>query len=131
MKGEGVSRKKIMLITGSWESTIVVCGNHPDKADLPIMNIASGGSHSLRYVCPKNNPLNRDEDEPCCENQLSLQDYEKILDHIAKVFEDAELNGEKPYLLYHKWKHKTHQYEIIEHSRDRIVVKYTEITKKR
>ncbi|MBQ8895448.1 MAG: hypothetical protein IJY88_01480 [Clostridia bacterium] len=113
------------IISGAWKNTVFVCGNHTDEKNLnlPVMEI-SAGPRSLSYICPKCNPLNRAEGEAKCCNEISLNDYEKAIQHLSDKIIEAEDNDEQLCLLHHKWKRKTMNFEVIEHKNDRLVVKF-------
>lgn len=107
-------------ISGSWEKIKLLCGNHEE----PIEMVIHQGGASLFYSCPKYYPDNRTEDEKVCINRLSLKDFEtKLLGHINDLIVSAEINGEVLNLKHHKWKANGIEFEILEHTDDKIVVK--------
>ena len=109
------------LITGSWSDTKLVCGNHPNTDELPEMQLQAS-AHSLAYVCPKCDILNRGENEPACKNRLSAVEYEKMLNHVASIIADAEEHDEVPNLRHYHWKKKTLSFKVISHEKDKMII---------
>lgn len=103
------------LITGSWDKTKLVCGNHKNTENLPVMTLKLFG-RTLFYACPH------------CNNRLSSFDYEKMLGHIASVLADAEENNVVQNLENYHWKKKAIEYTVKHHKGDNMVVAVVDAT---
>lgn len=108
------------LISGSWENTKLVCGNHP-AGELPEMELELV-SRVPTYCCPKCNPLNCSDNEPICRNRLSAYEYEKMLDYVAGLIADADDAGETPNLKSYTWRRKAISFKILEHKGDAMTI---------
>jgi hypothetical protein len=105
------------LISGSWKNTHLVCGNHPDSEVAPKMELAvSGATMTPIYACVERNGATK------CPNCISLREYEKMLDHIAKEIISAEENDESVNLTNFCWRKKSLYFDIKKHSNDEVVV---------
>lgn len=112
------------MVKNFWNMVELYCGNHNyQDGDEIIKMTPKEGPLSLFYSCPKYYPENRDELERACANRLDLVNYEKMIDHLSKLFEEAELNGSKVNFKNHKWKEKGIEYEVFEHTEKSIKVK--------
>lgn len=109
------------LITGAWNNTTLVCANHPNLDEAPVMDI-SATSRTLSYVCPKCNVMNCGEDEDVCKNRLPVYEYEKMLDHIASVIADAEDNDEITNLRGYHWRKKSYAFKVLKHEDGNMVI---------
>ena len=74
------------------------------------------------YNCPKYKDDQREANERKCSNRISPVEYEKMIDHISKILEDAELNNEKLNLAGYKWKSKGILFEVFEHDNEKIKI---------
>ena len=64
------------FISGSWENTHVMCGNHNGDYKNE-MRLETFGK-SLEYVCPCYYEEEREKGAPACNNRIPLKEYEKI-----------------------------------------------------
>ena len=111
------------IITGAWESTKIVCGNHKETDETPEMFLTSSG-RTFSFCCPKCNPLNLTDDEKACKNQLSSYDYEKVIEFISEKIVNAEANGEQINLCNFRWKRKTQEFKVIKHDNEEIIIEF-------
>ncbi len=109
------------MIMGIWGNIILVCGNHKEQKQ-PEM-VVEQGPYSLFYACPKHHI---EQGEMPCYNLINLIDYDKMIDHISNELIKADEKGEKPCLLHHKWKRKSQQFEVIEHTPDKLVIEFVD-----
>lgn len=99
------------IISGSWQSITLVCGNHEDKTH--IMKLQEGTT--LCYTCPSHDK----EGEEKCSNFITLTEYEKMLDYIANLLVDADTAGQVMDLTHYRWKTRSGiEYEILEQTKD-------------
>lgn len=110
------------MITGSWNKTTLICGNHPDGDEHKM--IIQQGPHSLFYACPKHNFDKLEKGETPCYNRINLVDYEKMLNHIADILVDAEINGEEICLTNYTWHSKGKEFKVLKHDKDGLVIKF-------
>lgn len=104
------------MIHGIWNNINLKCGCHKEYIDLEIQQ----GPHSLFYACPKYHPENRDSNERACANRINLVDYENMIKHLSEILTNAEMNNEVIVLTGYKWVSKSIEYEIINHTKDKI-----------
>lgn len=111
------------MLTGIWKDIEIYCGNeHSELIKLEPRQ----GPLSLFYACPKYYEENRTELEHKCDNRISLNEYEALVEHISDKITDAELNDQILNLKGYCWKNKGVLYEVIEHSK-KIKIKVTNI----
>ena len=115
------------MLTGAWENTKLVCGNHPETGDLPEMQMEPT-AHTLFYGCPKSSICNCNDDETPCKNRLSIYEYEKMLDHVASVIAEAEMEDEIPNLRNYKWRRKGLSFRVLEHDGDKMIISVVDKT---
>jgi hypothetical protein len=106
------------LITGSWGNTTLVCGNHPTPPEMELETVG----RNLMYVCPKCSALHRNAGEEACNNKISSLEYEKMLNHIAKMMADADERDEVPNLRNYRWRRNSIEYKILEHDGPKMTV---------
>lgn len=107
------------LIKGFWETTILVCGNHPGEEIE--MTIKSGPS-SLFYACPKYDADKRTSAESPCFNRISLKEFEGMLDDIFEQLTGDESGCTVLNLTNHAWTRKGIEYKIIQHTDKQIKI---------
>lgn len=110
------------MITGSWNKTTLICGNHPEGEEHQM--IIQQGPHSPFYACPKYNIENLKPNEIQCYNRINLNDYEKMLNHIANILVEGEINGEEICLTNHTWKYRGKEFKVLNHDKNGIVIKF-------
>lgn len=111
------------MIKGIWNMIEVYCGDKSKHGDnLPKLEVVQGVFNGYFYNCPKYRDDQREPGERKCCNRISPVEYEKMIDHISKLLEDAELNNEKINLVGYKWKTKGIMFEIFEHDNEKIKV---------
>ena len=66
------------MIKNFWKQIEVVCGNHGE--DKTVKMSWKQGHRSMFYSCPKYYPDARVEGERACRNNVSVEDFEKIVD---------------------------------------------------
>ena len=74
------------------------------------------------YACPKYYPENREPNERACNNNLTITDYLKMVNHIDKILTQAELNDEKLNLTNIRFKIGRVEYHVTEHSSRKIKI---------
>lgn len=109
------------LITGAWGNTTLVCGNHPEQANPPTMELETSG-RTLMYVCPKCSALHRSAGEEPCKNRLSSVEYEKMLTHVAKMLAEADARDEVPNLQNYRWRRNSLEYKILKHDGAKMTI---------
>lgn len=110
------------MIKGIWNMIDVYCGDKTKHKVLPKLEVVQGVFNGYFYNCPKYKEENRTPDERKCCNRISPVEYEKMIDHISKLLEDAEMNNEKINLTGYTWKSHGIQFEIFEHTDNKIKV---------
>jgi len=102
------------MIKGFWQTTILVCANHPD--DQEIVMTLQQGPKNLFYACPKYHAENRTEGEQTCANQITLKEFENMLDKIFTVLEKADENNTVMNLANYSWKARGAQFKVLSHT---------------
>ena len=110
------------MIQNLWQNIVLYCGNHEKENELVKMTIQNGPS-SLFYACPKYYPDNREVGEKACPNRINFVDFEKFVNHLSDIIEDANKNFETVGLTGHKWTYKTITFEVFSYKEDKIKVK--------
>jgi hypothetical protein len=114
------------MIKGIWDMIEVYCGDkhkHGDDCDkLPKLEIVQGVYNGYFYNCPKYRDDRREPGELKCHNRISPVEYEKMIDHISNLLEEAEMNNEKINLVGHTWKSHGIKFEIFDHTENKIKV---------
>ena len=106
------------MITKIWNNIELYCGNH----EVPVKMTIKDGGLSLFYACPKYYPENRDEHELACVNRINFVDFEKFVNHISSLLEEAENNNSSLNLTNYKWIYKSIEFNIIYHDEELIKV---------
>ena len=102
-----------------WQDIEVYCGNnHEEKVKLQVQQ----GPFSLFYACPKYHPENRTDSERACPNRINLIDYEAMVLHVDDMLMKASLDNHSENMKNVKWKSKGIEYEIIDHTQDKITI---------
>jgi len=102
------------MIRGFWQTTTLVCANHPGGEEV-VMTLQQGPKN-LFYACPKYHPENRSEGECACANRISLKEFEKMLDRIFAVLEKADESNTVMNLTNYSWKKLMLEYKILSHT---------------
>lgn len=109
------------IITGSWRNTTLVCGKHQNTSNPPVMELQLRQGIPT-YCCPKCNILACEDDEPVCNNRLSVNEYEKMLSYIATVISDADEAGESPNLTNFQWSRRNLRYRVLQHKDNAMTI---------
>ena len=80
------------------------------------------GPLSLFYACPKYYKDNRKIDEKKCDNRLSLEEYNKAIEHVVNLLSEAENEGSLLNLTNYKWKKNGIEYKVIKHTDTEIKI---------
>ena len=107
------------IIKGFWETTMLVCGNHPDEE--VEMAIRSGPT-SLFYACPKYDADKRKQGETPCFNRISLKEFEGMLDDLFELLTDDDSASTVLNLKNHTWTRKGIEYKVLQHTDKQIKV---------
>lgn len=100
----------------------IYCGhNHNEEIPMYMKDGSDMGKDSF-YACPKYYPENREPDERACNNNLTITDYIKMVNHIDKVLTEAELNDEKLNMKNSKFKIGQVEYRVTDHTNRKIKV---------
>lgn len=100
----------------------IYCGHgHSDLIPMYMRDGSDFGKDSF-YACPKYYPENRTSEERACNNNLTITDYIKMVDHIDKTLTEAELDCTRLNLTNYKFKIGQVEYRIFEHSPKKIKV---------
>lgn len=101
------------MITNIWNDIEVYCPRHDELIPLEIQT----GSKVLFYACPKYMPDKREKNETACRNFIYLNEYEKMINKISSMLEEAQLNNEIVDLTGEKWTDNGIDFEIFEHDK--------------
>jgi hypothetical protein len=110
------------LIKGIWDMVEVYCGDTIKHSEPQKLEIVQGVFNGYFYNCPKYRDENREEGERKCCNRISPVEYEKMIDHISKLLEDAEMNNQITNLVGYKWKKNGVMFEVTEHKNEKIKI---------
>ena len=78
---------------------------------------------NMFYSCPKYYPDQREPDEACCRNHISMKEFENMLSHISSILEEGEKNGKVINLVGTSWTSRTGvKYRILKHTDKHIDV---------
>lgn len=94
------------MIKNIWNSVRIVCADHTDTPEMEI----SPKQKYIQYVCPK------------CNNHISADDFEKVIQFLMKKMEEAEFNDELVDLTNVKWTARKTEYKVLCFKNDKIVV---------
>lgn len=110
------------MVKNLWKQIEVICGNHPTVNEKVVMQ-PKVGHRSMFYSCPKYYSEARTVGERACKNNVSTEDFEKILEYLSKEIENMMMSGQKPCLKNLKFKIKNIQIEVTEHTDDLLQIK--------
>lgn len=111
------------MIKGIWNMIEVYCGDKSRHGDeLHKLEVVQGVFNGYFYNCPKYRDDNREPGERKCCNRISPVEYERMIDHISALLEEAEMNNEQINLAGHIWKSHGIRFEIFSHEKDNIKV---------
>ena len=108
------------MVKNLWNKIRIVCGNHENN--FPEMTLKTG-HRSMFYSCPKYYPENRNSNEYACVNNVSTEDFEKILEKLSEEINEQMIFGTTPNLLNLKFKIKNIEITVIEHTDKSITIK--------
>ena len=110
------------MVRGLWKTVEVYC-NDLKKHEQPVkLEVVQNGFNGYFYACPHYHTYDTKKGEKQCANRISPVEYEKMLDHIGNLIEEADANLEVADLTGHKWKQKGIEFEIAEYSLEKIIV---------
>ena len=101
-------------ISNSWSATKIVCLNHEIPKVMEIAEIR----RQMVYICPDV------EGQACkCKNCLTVNDFNKMLDHINDRIVEAAMEDRQVVLKHYSWKDRNGiRYHILEHTDDGMIV---------
>ncbi len=109
------------MIKNFWKQIEVVCGNHGE--DKTVKMSWKQGHRSMFYSCPKYYPDARVEGERACRNNVSVEDFEKIVDILSNEISTMMREGNpKPNLTNYAFNLKMIDVHILSHQDDSIVL---------
>lgn len=108
------------MIQNLWQNISIYCGNH--KNEEPVEMNVQTGPMSLFYACPKYYPGNRGEKEKACPNRINFVDFEKFVNHISEIIEEAMKNFETPGIDGYVWQYKSITFKVISYKENKIKV---------
>lgn len=110
------------MIKGIWNMIEVYCGDKTKHNEPIQLEVVQGVYNGYFYNCPNYKEENRKQGERKCCNRISPVEYEKMIDHISGLLEDAEMNSEKINLNGYKWKNRGVLFEVFEHTENKIKI---------
>ena len=96
-------------ISGAWGRTRLFCGNHPAGEEHEMQLAEAGGA--AFYACG------------ACRNRLRPTDFEKMLEHVAKLVAQADLEGTVLNPSGHKWTRNGIAHEVTGYSDEHIDIR--------
>ena len=112
------------MVKNLWKQIEVICGNH--DSDFPKMYLKEG-HRSMFYACPKYYPDNHSASERACKNNVSTDEFQKILQRLADEIEDQMYFGGNVSLQNMKFTIKSIYIEVVSHKDDKIIIKVKNI----
>ena len=121
------------MIRNLWTKVCLYCGNHenasvkmePHEAPASVISQRLYGYSEkiMFYTCPKYYPEHRSENEVCCRNHISVNEFEKMLAYFSDEMEAQLQKGAIPTLTGLKWKSRAGvEYRVIRQSDDHLDV---------
>lgn len=121
------------MLMNMWSRIKLLCANHPDgirpemmphaPAESNISRGLYGAQTNMFYSCPKYYPENRESEEPCCRNHISIKEFEGIIDHLEKSAGKIEAMGGSVDLTGERWRSKSGvEYKVIKQTKDGLHV---------
>lgn len=108
------------LIKGFWETTTLICGNHPEEE---VEMTLSSGPTSLFYACPKYDADKRNAGDPPCFNRISLKEFEGMLDDLFELLTGDDSASTVLNLTNHTWTRKGIEYKVLLHTDKQIKIR--------
>lgn len=110
------------MIKGIWKTVEVYCNDLSKHKEPVKLEVVQSGFNGYFYGCPHYHTYDTSIGERQCINRISPVEYERMLDHISDLIEEADEKNEVPDLTGHKWKQKGIQFEIHYYSLKKIIV---------
>lgn len=98
------------MILNLWNLVVLRCVNHSEEK--PHKMELKKTTHSIIYGC------NKEE----CKNEISVDDFDKLISKLTKDIENAEFNNEIPDLTGNKYTIRGVIYKVAKYKTDYIVV---------
>lgn len=109
------------MIKNLWKHIDVVCGNHGE--DTSVKMGWKTGHRSMFYSCPKYYPDARESGERACCNNVSVEDFEKIVDSLSdELSAMMKMGNPTPNLTNYSFKLKSIVIKVLSHTDDSIVI---------
>ncbi len=101
------------MIKNSWKTITLICGAHGDDYSHEMQ--LKQGPHSLFYSCPEYRSIyGQDHSKKSCNNRLTLDDYEKLLNYLMENSESEDGLVEVDLTGAH-WNRNGVLYQVLEH----------------
>ena len=110
------------MIKGLWSIIKVYCCDFERHKEAVELEVVQSGFNGYFYACPKYHDWSRENGERQCTNRISPVEYEKMINKISDMMEEAELNNEIIDLTGYKWKQKGIHFEIKKFDKNEIIV---------
>ena len=107
------------MITSLWNKIELHCDEHGD--DLPIMDLELKRGQ-VYYVCTDNMCDKKSGEMSRCTRAIPLKEFEKFMEKITALLDEAELNNEIINLKHHEFHIGKIKYRIFDHNDDKIKV---------
>lgn len=101
------------MIRNLWNVVKIVCAKHSNTPELVLTQITP---KKIQYVC-----MNK-EDDKCCKNYITVEDYDGVIKKITEEIEKAEFSGSIVNLKNYSWTARNIVYKILCFKEDKIVV---------
>lgn len=108
------------MIKNSWKRVTLICGAHGEDHTHEMQ--LKQGPHSLFYSCPLYRSIyGKDHKEKSCNNRLTLDDYEKMLNFLMEASEEGDGLFEVD-LTGYEWKRNGVCFKVLEQKKDHYIV---------
>lgn len=105
------------MVRSLWKRTKLYCANHEHPVEMTIQM----KGETPFYACPwyyqqcDVHPDGRPEGEKACVNHISMNDCEKMIDHLSEIIEGNIANDIYGSLRGEKWKNRRGiEYEVLD-----------------
>ena len=104
------------MVKNLWKKIHLYCGNHKDDCSIEMKIHDGKDAGNAFYSCPKYYPDNREPGEKACVNHISVNDFEKMLNHIMEILVKGAKDNEEIDLTGYKWKDRYIDYHVLKYS---------------